>query len=128
MVMAPPSTASAGARKLGDSAERCCLSRSFVCHDWFSRSPHSVGGAECGERASVVWGKPCGSRERRGRRRRRDSTSPDAFVRTTRTHEHGTNTACSAHHAHSTGSTPLGLASYHSPRRISRRNRHRSAP
>ena len=49
---------------------------------------HSVGGAECRRRASVVWGKPCGSRERRGRRRRRDSTSGDGFVTTTRTTSH----------------------------------------
>ena len=83
--MAPPSTASAGARKLGSPAERCSVEPSFACHGWFARSPHSVGGAECGERASVVWGKPCGSRERRGRRRRRDSTFPDGFVPTTHT-------------------------------------------
>ena len=85
MVMAPPSTASAGARKLGSPAERCSVEPSFACHGWFARSPHSVGGAECGERASVVWGKPCGSRERRGRRRRRDSTSPHGVVTTTHT-------------------------------------------
>ena len=33
----------------------------------------------------MVWGKPCGSRERRGRRRRRDSTSGHGFVPTTHT-------------------------------------------
>ena len=83
--MAPPSTASAGARKLGDCAERCCLSRSFNVHHWFSRSSHSVGGAECDERQLEVSGRPWRDRERRGRRRRRDSASGHAFVRTTRT-------------------------------------------
>ena len=37
MVMAPPSTASAGAWRLGGLAERCSVDPSFACHGWFAR-------------------------------------------------------------------------------------------
>ena len=44
----------------------------FACHDLLFRRPHSVDGAECGDRKMGVSGTPCGSQEVRGRRRRRD--------------------------------------------------------
>ena len=50
-----------------------------------ARSRHSVGGAECRQRAFVVWDKPCGSQEMRAGADARDSTSRYAFVTTTRT-------------------------------------------
>ena len=85
MVMAPPSTASAGARKLGGCAERCCLSRSFDVHHWFLRRRHSVGGAECRRRQLEVSGRPWRDREVPWTAPTADSTSGDGFVPTTRT-------------------------------------------
>ena len=78
MVMAPPSTASAGVSELASAAARCAVDPRFACHDWFARSPHSAPPTECARRESQSWQAKPRDRQRSSAKPASSETPADA--------------------------------------------------